>query len=196
MTTLASLRTDLRTRLRDQAKSQWQDSELDNYLAQAIRGLYPYFFQYRVAQTTADNGPIQTMPTECRNLYQIGLRNTGSTRVRPLRGWSEGNGSAFVPKTGIAGQTLVWSWTQGWDVPSDDATVLRSPVEADEVLVIRAQITALQSLLNGRILEGGYMAQQARQITTEAEVLDTIASLEDSLKTRLEKTVPLPEVSR
>lgn len=194
MATRATLLAELEARLADSTNVIWTEAELKGYIDHAISGLYPSFYRRRVATTIAAEGPMQTLPGDCRNLYMVGLQRAGSTRVRSMRRWAEGDGNALVPKTGIADQTLVWAWTSGWPAPATDAEVLGIPLEAQEVVVIRAQITALEKLLVDRVSAERFLAVQVRQGADEDDINQTIDALHISLRARLERTVPLPEV--
>lgn len=194
MATRATLRAELRTRIGDLTSAVWTDSELNDAIGSAIEGLYPSFFQRKTATSTATAGPLQTAPATARNLHMVGLQRTGSTRVRPLRGWQEGDGQAFVPKTGITGESLVWAWTAGWTRPADDVTVLTIPVESQEVVLLRAHITLLERVITSRVKAEKYLSLSVRQATSEDDIVNTLDALHASLRERLERTLPLPEV--
>jgi hypothetical protein len=194
MTTRALLHSELENRLGDTANAVWLDAELDGFIDYAIKGLYPTFYQRQMAVTTAGVGPMQTMPTGARNLYMVGLQAVGSARVRVVRGWAEGSTTAFVGKTGITGATLVWGWTSGWDAPVSSGTALTIPLEAEEVVILRAHISALEKLLSDRVSQEKYFALNVRQAATEQEVADTIDGLQVSLRARIEHAIPLPEI--
>lgn len=196
MTTRNTLRTEVSTRLGDVSNAIWTTGEVDGYLDFAMRGLYPTFYQRKVEETSAGAGPLQAMPNGARNLYMVGYQRIGSTRVRPLRGWSEGQGQAFIPKTGITGGLLVWAWTTGWDAPASGTEVLRIPTESEEFVVLRAQVSALEKLLTDRVSVERYLALSLRQGTTEDDVATAIDALHASLRERSERVVPLPEVVR
>src|SRR5690606_20749979 len=146
--------------------------------------------------TTAGDGPLQTMPASARNLHFVGLQREGSTRVRRLRNWSEGDGEAHIPKTGISGDTIVWAWTEGWLAPSDDDAVIGLPPEAREVVVVRAHISALEQLLTDRAARERYMNISAREMVTDEDIIATMDALHLSLRERLERVRPLPEVDQ
>ena len=194
MATLATLRTQLGDRLGDAAHVTWTSAEKDTVLKNAIQSLYPSFFQRKVATTSAGAGPIQTAPANARNLYLVGLQRTGSTRVRPIRGWSEGAGDAFVPKTGITGQLLVWAWTEGWAAPAVETDTLTIPRESEEVVLLRAEISLLAGLLADHVRVEKYHALQVRQGVTEDDVVLLIDAKQAALRDLLERTIPLPEV--
>ena len=193
-TTRDTLKTELGLRLGDAAHAVWASAEKDGFLNYGITSAYPYWFNREVETTIAADGPIQSAPDGARNLYEIGLQRDGSPRVRTLRGWKEGNGEAIVPKTGIAGDTLVWCWTAGWDIPSSGSEVINLPVEAEEYVLIRANISALEKLLTKRLGTGGYQAIQVRQIISEDEIANSIDALHSSLKEHLERAMTLPVV--
>lgn len=190
------VRTEVKSRLGDVANAVWSDDELNGFIDFAIRGLYPTFYQQKAATSTAVTGPIQTMPSGARNLTGVGLQRTGATRVRPIRGWTEGDGNAIVPKLGIEGETLVWSWTAGWDAPVSDTATLTIPTEAAEVIVLRSQLSAMEKLLSDRVSADKYLAAQVRQGATEDDIALSIDALHSSLRERLERALPLPEVHR
>lgn len=195
-TTRAALLADLKIRLGD---TTWiADASLKNLIDGAIEGLYPTYYKPRTATTVAGVGPSQTLPYGARNLYQVGILRTNGTRVKPLVSWSEDVGAAFVPKVGITGQTLVWSWTEGWKAPAADSDVIDLPTEAREVVVLRSHVGALEYLLSNRAINkrDEFYAQQVRQSITEEEVLTTIDSLNASIKQRLDRALPLPAVLR
>lgn len=194
MATRATLRAELARRLGDTTNAIWPVADLDGYLNWGIVGLYPTFFIRKTATTVAAAGPLQTAPAGARNIHMLGLQRTGSTRVRPLRSWQEGDGQAFIPKTGITGETLVWAWTQGWDAPASDGEVLTIPREAEEVVIIRAQIAALERLLSDRVSVDKYLSLSVRQASSEEDIATTIDALHASLRDRMEHVVPLPEV--
>lgn len=196
MTTRGTLNTELANRLGDPSNAIWSSAERDQYLNFAIKGLYPTYFQRQVAETSAGVGPLQAMPNGARNLYMVGYQRVGSTRVRPLRGWSEGYGTTFVPKTGITGGLLVWAWTTGWDEPASATEVLRIPTEAEEFVLLRAQVSALEKLLTDRVSVEKYLALSLRQGITEDDIATAIDALHASLRERAERVVPLPEVVR
>lgn len=193
MATRATLAAELAARLGDSGNAVWDDAELKGYIDYAIKGLYPAFYQFMVATTTATDGPIQAAPPGARNLHSIGLQRTGTTRVRPIRGWQEGNAEAFVPKTGISGETLVWAWTEGWDAPATDDEVLTIPREAEAVVITRAQIVALERLLSDRLAQEKYFNLNVREAVNEADIQDAIDGLRAHLGDLLAATVPLPE---
>lgn len=196
MTTRDQLRSELATRLGDSAFAVWPSAELDGFLNYAIKGLYPSYYQRKVASTTTVAGPVQTAPTNARNLYLVGHQRQNTIRVRNLRGWADGGGTAYLPKALDAGDTLVWAWTTAYDAPATGAEQLVIPAEAEEVVVLRAQITALEKLLSDRVSVDKYHALQVRQGVTEDDIANTLDALHASLRDRLSGVLPLPEVIR
>lgn len=196
MTTRADIRNEVESRLGDTANVVWTEALLNGIIDFAIQGLYPTFFQREVAETTAGAGPIQTMPADARNLYMLGHKRLTSTRVRALRKWEEGDGEAYIPRTGIAGDTLVWAWTQGWSAPSSDTQALSFPSEAAEVVVLRTMVAALEYLLTDRVSQQKFHAIQVREGNSESDIDLLISNLRDSLTERLARALPLPEVQK
>lgn len=194
MATRLTIRTELRQRLGDAGAAIWTDGELNGAIDYAIKGLYPHFYRLKVGKTTAGGGPLQTAPSGARNVYSLGLQRTGSTRVRPLRGWRPGDGEAFVPKTGIDGDSLVWCWTTGYDAPTTDGETLLIPVEAEEVVILRSHVSALEALLSDRLRTDKYHALHVRASISEDDIATTIDALHASLRERLQNVTPLPEV--
>lgn len=193
MATLNSLTTELSARLGDVTNDVWPAEELKGYLKTAIKTLYPIYFRHQVATTTADDGPVQTKPSGARNLHMIGLQRTGTTRVRPLRGWQEGDADAYVPKTGITGDTLVWAWTDGWDAPSTDDETLSIPTEAEDYVLTRAHILAIGRLLTDRNSMERYFSLNVREATNETDLLDQMDTLRAHLSDLAASRLPLPE---
>ena len=191
--TITGLKAELNLRLNDAANTVWSDAEKDQYVADAVGSLYPYFYLRQTATTVAGAGPIQTSPTGCINIYYIGLQSTGSNRARVIRGWHEGVLQAVVPKLNITGQTLISGWTTPHDVPSSHATALTTPVSADEPIILRAQITALERVLSDRVKKAKYFAVQVREGVTENEIISSLDALHASLDARLKNVLPLPE---
>ena len=181
-------------RLGDASNTVWTTTDINGYIDNALRGLYPTFFQRNVNTTTAGSGPLQTMPSTARNVYSVGLQATGATRVRPLRNWVEGFGNALIPKLNITGETLVWAWTSGWDAPANDTDALTIPLEAQEVVILRVQIAALEHILGSRAKQDKYFSLQVRQAVDENDLATMIDALHASLTERLSKAQPLPEV--
>lgn len=195
MTSRDDLQAELELRLGDPSNSIWSTTELEGYLNFAIKGLYPSFYKRNVDTTTAGAGPLQTAPSGANNLYNIAHQRSGSTRARPLRVWTEGDGEAFIPRTGITGDTLVWSWTSGYDAPATGAEALTIPFEAEEIVVLRAQISALEAILADRVSTERFIALSVREGTTEDDIANTLDALHASLRQRLESSsMTLPEV--
>lgn len=196
MTTRADIRGEVQNRLGDTGEEVWTEAELNGIIDYVIKGLYPTFYQRKVASTTAADGPVQTAPVGARNLYMVGHKKATSTRVRSLRGWHEGDGDAFVPRTGITDDTLVWAWTEGWSAPANDVEALTFPSEAEELVVLRACVAALEKLLTDRVSVETFHAIQVRQGVTEEDVDLLISNLRDSIEERVRNTLPLPEVQK
>lgn len=193
--TRTQLRAALENRL-NAVSTIWSSGDLNGFIDDAIEGLYPSFYRRYVSTTVAGAGPSQTMPANCRNLYMVGLQRTGSNRVRPIRNWIEGQGTAVVPKANISGGTLVWAWTAGWTAPATDLTTMDIVPEAREVLLLRAEIAAYEELLSGKLQAGGFNALQVRQMITEDEIVNALQAKHASLRDRLDRVIPLPEVIR
>lgn len=196
MTTRADIRAEVQRRLGDTLASVWTTDELNGFIDYVIEGLYPTFYQRQVAETTAANGPIQVMPAAARNLYMVGHKRATSTRVRNLRKWEEGYGEAYIPRTGIEGDALLWAWTEGWQAPSSDTENLTLPGEAGEVVVLRTMVAALEKLLTGRVSEEKYHAVFVREGVSEDDIDMLISNLRDSIRERVDRTLPLPEVKK
>lgn len=186
------MRTQIGTRLGDAANAVFTAGELNGYIDTAIKSLYPTYFQYQVATTVAVNGPLQPMPASARNLYHVGLQSLTSTRVRLIRQWREGVGSSFIPKTGINGQTLVWSWTGGFLSPTDDVSVLDMGSECEQVCILRAEIAALERIVSSRVEIVKYFALTVREGVTETDLVNTIDALHASLDALVKQAVPRP----
>lgn len=193
MTLRSDIRTEVRNRLHEPTAVIWTDAELNGYIAQAIKSLYPNFWLFKTATSTATDGPLQTNPTGGRNFYFIGLQRPGSTRVRLMRQWKEGDTSTYIPKTGIADQLLVWAWTAGFTAPTGDVTALDIPQEAEEVVVLRAQITALETVLSSRTKSESFFALTVREGVTEQDIVNTLDALHASLSNRLENAIKRPD---
>jgi hypothetical protein len=185
--------TSLRYRLNEAAADVWTDAELEDYLDSAIQGLYPYFFRYKVGTTIAGAGPVQTTPSGARNLYQVGQVRDGANRVRAVRGWTEGDGNALVPRLNIEETTLVWSWTEPYEAPVTGDQELDLKVEARECAVVRAAISALERVVTDRSKNEKYFAVQVREGVTEQDLLDAIDALHQTLKEHQDRALPLPE---
>lgn len=196
MTTRADVRAEVQSRLGDTAAEVWTVDELNGIIDFVIRGLYPTFFQRKVGETTAADGPLQVAPIGARNLFMVGHKKTSSTRVRSLRKWTEGDGDAYVPRTGISGDLLVWAWTEGWDAPASDVEELTIHTEALEVVVLRAAVAALEKLLTDRVSVEKFHAIQVRQGATEEDIDLLISNFRDSIEERVRNTRPLPEIDK
>ncbi len=197
MTTIQDLTVELRARLKDNAiPPVWEPSDLRGYVVFAIKGLYPNFYKRDVAWSTAATGPIQKKPDGVVNIYSIGHLRRGSQRVRPLRGWMEGDTTAVVPKTGIESDTLVWGFTKPFTIPANDTTTLDLPSQAEEVVLLRAHIAALEALLTSRVRAEKYFALNVREASTEDDVRTAIDALAASVEDRLRTVQPLPEAVR
>jgi hypothetical protein len=197
-TTRALLRTGLELRLDDVANTIWSDTELNSFIDGAIVALYPTFWRsYTDTTTPASDGPITPMPAGASNLYFVGIQRTGSTRVRKIRGWTEGQAEAHLPKTDITGLTLVWSWTKGWDAPATDVESIDLPAQAQEVVLLRAHISALEFLLTQRLQTQKFHALQVRAQVSEQDIVAALEALHASLRERTERQLelmPLPEI--
>ena len=193
MTTRADIRGNIESRLNDAANAIWTEAELNQYIDSAIKSLYPTYWKFQTDTTTAGAGPIQTAPSGARNIYFIGLQTATSTRVRLLRQWREGDGEAYVPKTGITGSTLVWAWTAPYDSPNDDVTSLACGVGCEEVIILRSCISALERVVNDRVKSNKYYALTVREGVTEQDIAVTLDALHASLEQRLKQAVPRPE---
>lgn len=193
MATRTTLRTEVLARLGDSTNQVWTTNEIDGFVDYAIKGLYPVFYKHQVATITAGNGPTHPKPPGCYNVHRVGLQRAGTTRVRSIRGWSEGDGVVYIPKTGIAGQTLVIAWTSGFDPPGTANGTVDIPVQAEEVVVLRACVSALERLLSDRVKKERYMAVQVRQIGSEEDIFNLIDSFSASIRERTANQVPLPE---
>ena len=202
MTVRSTLVTDASQRLGDSGNSVFTVAELRVYFNNAVSSLYPTFFRYEASTTTAGNGPIQTMPSldglgaslalPCRNLYYIGESKSTSVRVRLLRQWKEGDGCAFIPKTGISGETLVWAWTTGFTDPADDVTPLNLTPEAEDVVVIKMCISALERIASNRVELLKYFALTTREGVTEQDVIQALDAFHASLDDRIKAAIPRP----
>lgn len=193
MTTRNDLLTDLENRLQDTANDTWLAAELEGYLDAAIGSLYPHWYIYKTDTTTATEGPIQTGPSGVRNIYYIGVKNSTSNRARTIRGWQEGEGEAVVPKVNITGQTLIWAWTEAHAKPATGVETLTIPRQAEEVVVLRAQVTALERVLSARLKGERYFAQQVREGVTETEIITSLDALHASIDSRLKDAPGPPE---
>jgi hypothetical protein len=184
---------EVENRLNDPTNVVWTEEELRSFVDFSIKSLYPSFFQLKVATTVATDGPLQAMPVNCSHLHNVGIKRASSTRVRPQRGWEEGDGYTYIPKTGISGDTIVWSWTEGWDAPASDTEPLDIPLNAEEVVVLRAQIRALEKLLTDRVSQDRYFSLNVRQGASETDILDTIDGMRAAVSDLLAKAIVKPE---
>lgn len=192
MTLRSDLRGEISNRLGDAGNAVFSVAELNGYIDKAIKSLYPTFWKYQVSTTVATGGPLQTMPAGARDLYYIGLQSLTSTRVRLMRQWREGTNQAFIPKTGIDGQTLVWAWTGIFTSPGDDVTALDCGPECEEVIVLRVCISALERIVSSRVETAKYFALTVREGVTETDIVNTLDALHTSLDQRLKQAVIRP----
>lgn len=194
MATRATIRTELMNRLNDPTNTVWSVTEANGYIDHSIKSLYPTYYIRKVGTTVAVGGPIQVPPVGARNLYYVAVQKTGATRARPIRGWVEGDTGVVVPKMGIYGANLFWGWTEGWDAPAADGTVLTIPKEAEESVVIRSQLHAMERLLSSRTHFESYQSLlAAREGVTESDISSVVNSLRQSLTAHEAKAIPLPE---
>jgi len=198
MTTRADLRAELRHRLYDpldqfgdDAACAFLDDELDAYLDAAITSLYPHWYVFGTGTTTAGPGPEQDLPAGAVNIYYVGVKKDTSTRVRTIRGWHEGATVAIVPKVNIEGDELVWAWTTPHDAPASDVAVLTIPLQAEEVVVLRSQISALERVITDRVKAARYFATQVREGITENDIAVALDALHQSVDVRM-KDAPGP----
>lgn len=191
------MRTSLRDRLGDVAIPYvWSDDQLDGFIDSAVTGLYPVYYNFANEISEASgSGPLYPTPAGARNLYRVGLMSSSSSRIRWLRGWSEGNSQCLIPKTNIAGYTIVWCWTEGFEPPVSDTLPLGIPLEAEEVVLLRSTKSALEALLGNRVLKERYYSLNARVANTEDDIALTIDSINASIRERTEKAIPLPKVN-
>lgn len=192
MTLRSDLRTEVGYRLGDIGGTVFTATEVNKYLDHAIKSLYPTYWIWKVATTTAGAGPLQTNPTGGRDFYTLGQQKVGSTRVRLLRQWKEGDTQTYIPRTGITGDTLVWAWTQGFTSPADDVTVLDMNPECEEVVILRTMISCLERIVTNRVEAARYFALTVREGVTEADIVQTIDALHASLDQRLKQATPRP----
>lgn len=193
-TTRNNLLGELEERLGDTSNAVWTDAELEGLLDMSIRSLYPTYFKKYVDTTTAGTGPIQTAPSGAVNIFFIQVRREESARFRRLRRWFEGQGEAHVPNMNIDGFELAWGWTTGWDAPANGTDSIDIPNEAQEWVILRAQIGALESLLSSRVKLEKYHALHVRQGVTEDDIAVTLDALHVSLRENAERARPLPEI--
>ena len=193
MATRTLLLAELRNRLGESVASIWQDAELNGYLDQAIQSLYPHWYIFKTGTTTAGAGPEQTMPTDARNVYYVGVQTPTSHRVRTIRGWHEGDGVAVIPKVNIDTFTLVWSWTEPHTKPSAGGDTLTIPEQAEEVVVLRAQVTALEKVVTSKVKASKYFATQVREGVTENDIVAALDALHASIDARMKDAPGPPE---
>lgn len=191
--TLATLKSDLNSRLGDAANTVWTDAEKVLFVSDAVAGLYPAFFKAKTATTTAGAGPLQTAPTGCINIHYIGVQTPTSTRVRIIRGWQEGYQQALVPKVNIDGDTLVWAWTEPYAVPAITTDPLEVPTPGLEVARLRAEISAYENILADRVKTAKYFAIQVREGVTESEIVSYLDALHASIDARVKIQPQLPQ---
>lgn len=200
MTTRADLRSELRNRLHDAGAAIWEDEELNGYIEQAVKSLYPHWYLFETGTETAGPGPVQSLPIGlsgdiAKNLHYVGLRKPTSTRVRTIRGWQEGNGQVMVPKVddAVEGFILVFAWTIPHRAPDDDVTDLTIPANAEEVVVLRSQVTALERVLADRVKSAKYFAVQVREGVSEQDIAVTLDALHASIDSRMKDAPGPPE---
>lgn len=193
MTLRSDLRTEVNYRLGDIAAAIFTATEVNKYIDKAIKSLYPTFFQFRVDTTSASEGPLQDTPASARDIYYVGLQKVGSSRVRLIRQWREGDDSCFVPKTGITGETLVFAWTTGFNSPADDVTTLDLHAECEEVVILRTMISCLERIVSNRVETAKYFSLTVREGVTETDLTATLDALHASLDQRLKQAQPRPE---
>lgn len=192
MTLRSAIRTEVGYRLGDIGGTIFTATEMNQYIDHAIKSLYPTYFAYKTTTTVATIGPLQATPSGCRNIYYLGLQAPTSTRVRLLRQWKEGDTNTFIPKTGIAGQTLVWAWTQGFSSPADDVTTLDMNPECEEVVIIRCMISCLERIVTNRVEAARYFSLTVREGVTEADVIQTLDALHATLDVHMKAAIKLP----
>lgn len=198
MATRQTLREELERRLGDTGNIVWDDTELNGFLDLSIKTLYPIYYLTKVGTTVAGAGPIQTAPAGAvgKRIYYLGFQRTGTNKTRPLHGWvaGEANGQVIVPKLTISGMTLLWGWTEGFDAPVTDGTTLTIPKEAEEVVVLRAQVLSLERLLTSRThFEEYQVLLAAREGVTEEGIVGAINSLRTNIQSLEARAVPRPE---
>lgn len=195
MATRDSILSEVILRIQDTSYETWTEVELKNYIDTALEGLYPNYYIRRIETTTAVVGPLQTKPTGCKNLHQIAHKRTTSNRARNVRRWTEGITKAMIPRTNILGDTLIWSWTEGWDAPDNDSDLIVDlPLEATEAVVLRTCITAIERILAEKERLNKYLAIQAREEVSENDIALTLDAFHAQLDKKLEVAHPLPEL--
>lgn len=193
MTLRSDLRSDIATRLGDITNAIWTVPELNGYIDKAIKSLYPTYFILESGVTLGSTGPLQNMPAGARNLYAVGVMAVTATRVRTVRQWREGINSTLIPTYDLTGFLIVWSWTMGFTSPGDDVTTLDLLPECEEVVVLRASISAIERILSDRVSAQKYFALTVREGTTEQDLVQTLDALHASLQNRLSQATKLPE---
>jgi len=191
-----TLITETALRLKDPTFVTWGEAELRTYINTSLEGLYPTYFKRLVATTIATAGPMQTLPPTASNLYMVAYKKVLSKRARSLRRWAESNGEAYIPRTTITGDTLIWCWTAGWAAPETDIEALTLPVEVAEAVVLRAAITAIERLLLEKERLDQYLAIQAREDVSEADLGITLDALHATLDRKTKAAHPLPVLYR
>ena len=192
MATLTTLLSDLNARMNDGANIIWEAAEKVLFISDAVRSLYPAFFQFTTATTIAGAGPLQPMPLGAVHLHYVGLSTPTSNRARLMRGWQEGNGQAVIPKLNISGLTLIWSWTAPHVCPTDVTATLTCPDAALDIVRLRSEISAFENILGDRTKNVNYFAQQVREGVTEAEIVSHLNELHFSVDSRLKGLPPIP----
>jgi len=173
----------------------WTSAMLDDFVENAIGSLYPTWYQRKVATSVGVSGPIQNLPSGARNLYEV-VVHEATGRPRFLRGWTEGATTAYVPTSDLTGKTIVWAWTAGFTVPTDDTTPLDITPESRMPVLLKAKMQALESLLTTRVLSDAFLAQQIRRDVNEGEIVEAINSADATLRELAQAAVKLPEVRR
>jgi hypothetical protein len=194
MATINTILAKVETKLNDSGNAVWDAPTLTDFIKTALTGLYPYYYRSLVDTTTAVAGCVQTMPSGAKNLYRIQLLKTSGRRARNLRHWSEGATTAIIQIANATGGTLLWAWTDGWEVPAtDDTAIPELPNEAEEAIIIKACIMALEQLLTDQEKAQVYYAVQVRQGRTEQDIALTLDTLHASLERKFKAALPLPE---
>lgn len=178
--------------LGDSGNAIFTTTEMNKYFTGAVKSLYPTYWKYETATTTAGAGPLQTMPSGARNLYYIGEQKATATRVRLIRQWKEGTTTTFVPKVNITGETLVWAWTAGFTDPADDVTTLDMNAECEEVVVTKMCISAMERIASSRTEQLKYFALTVREGVTEQDVIAILDAYHATLDNLLKQAVPRP----
>lgn len=200
-TTLNYMLADLRIRLGgSDTTSVWSDANVRSLIVSSTFGLYPAYYSLEADSFTADDddSPHHPLPTGARNVYSVKLKRSDANRLRKVRGWTEGDGVITIPKHGIDGQQVTVSWTLPLEIPSASISNpdagFTFPNEAYDVLILRSHVACLQTLLSDRAALDRYLAVQARQEVTEEDILNTIDAIQDSIRQRMDRAIPLPEI--